>query len=561
MRKSSFDIIRILKRTFYGLEYEKIFGLLVIGILVALSIYFILNNYKIKKRIYAFIYFFLLNIHVYLYLTLPRKILSNNFLGIIIKLKPRYIPFVMIKRNDTIFISLFLTVLFLALFALSNDKKSICKIKKSKAVNIFGRYGIIHLFFLSALFLYIYLIHSAIVSNLNTVSVYFVLLFLIFGFVTLVFNKRIVEDSNYKIVRMFNLYYIMIITPLIILAISIITNTLICYGVTERRYFSILILFVMIFSNIYILAIKNFKLKYIYLSLTLIPVFTVYGPINYLNISFISQKYLLKRRLTELNILQDGIIYKYENGFDHFHEKKQISSIITFFNQRKLLRQVNFFKNTIDIGEKKYDEANNPFYRYEIGNNGKTDLKFGSRYFVWKYLGFNYTGLHHRYFPNRGQYVNFINDHSNFNELFLKEKYDYYFFFDEILYQNARNKSKFDRKDHQIVLDHVVKNIDSLSISVVTTNDTFIVNMHKDLVKIVNKYFVPKECIEVNSQNMLFKNHNKNIEYTIIYERIPFVTESLRKNKKGTIQIIDYTRRKIKPIRFPTFKIYYTLKE
>ena len=137
--------------------------------------------------------------------------------------------------------------------------------------------------------------------------------YLIIGFsVTGIFALLLVyplQDSNENTwIKIYAKWFYWALFPLILLLFVAIGKRVLDYGITENRYFILLIAFWLLGISIYLLINKIKNIKVIPMSLAIIAVLSSFGPWGAFSISEITQFNRLVKILKENKIIQKGVL-------------------------------------------------------------------------------------------------------------------------------------------------------------------------------------------------------------------------------------------------------------
>ncbi|GAA0719688.1 DUF4153 domain-containing protein [Clostridium malenominatum] len=165
--------------------------------------------------------------------------------------------------------------------------------------------------------------------------------------VTLVlfFITPILDESSWahKFLKVFP----KVLLPLIIMMFISIGIRINAYGVTEPRYY-VVILALWVFSiMIYFSFIKKLRNIYIPASLAVIALISVFGPLSSYSLSKYSQNTRLENILVKNNMLKDGKIQS--SSAVPKEDKINISSILSYFNRNHSLKTLKYIPANFKI--------------------------------------------------------------------------------------------------------------------------------------------------------------------------------------------------------------------
>jgi len=173
-----------------------------------------------------------------------------------------------------------------------------------------------------------------------------------------------------KFLRNFKKYFPYFSIPLIFASLFALSQRIYQYGITEKRYYVLILIFWLLFCMI--LFIRKMNITGIFISLIACVVIAVYTPFSAKSVSNFSQKERLKRMLVKYGALKDGKISKITQKLAD-REGNQIHTIIVYISNNSTIQKLNF-KNekgevysTLEDLEKGLDvkESWKDYYVYE----------------------------------------------------------------------------------------------------------------------------------------------------------------------------------------------------
>ena len=169
------------------------------------------------------------------------------------------------------------------------------------------KFAIIPLITIYTFILYIYLLKVIILLNIPKGMIsHLVLWYTAFSLFVIILITPLVEKDGYF--KNFRKYFPPFSVPLILVSLFAIFQRIYQYGVTENRYYIVILIAWLLFCMI--LYIIKTKVIYIFISLLACLVITFYSPLNSTKVSVFSQTGRLKRMLTKQGVLKDGKILK-----------------------------------------------------------------------------------------------------------------------------------------------------------------------------------------------------------------------------------------------------------
>jgi hypothetical protein len=224
---------------------------------------------------------------------------------------------------------IFNTWFFLAGFPLNFSELDLKK-DYPKGLKIFTQYILLPLVSIYLLILYAYMFKIIITAQwpVGWVS-YLVIGFSIGGILSLLLIYPVRNDENNKWILIFSRFFYFALFPLIILLFLAIKRRVNDYGITEQRYFILILALWLLFIAVYFLLSKSKNIKLIPVSLSILTLVASFGPWGAFNVSLASQENHLKSLLNKYSMLDKGKIMKAKDTIA-FKDHKQISSIIDY---------------------------------------------------------------------------------------------------------------------------------------------------------------------------------------------------------------------------------------
>ncbi len=134
-----------------------------------------------------------------------------------------------------------------------------------------------------------------------------VLGFSVAGIFTYLLNYLLVNIDENKLVHGFRKWFFFVLFPMVILLFVAIGTRLSDYGVTEGRYVVALLGAWLMVVSVYFILSKKDNIKFIPISLSILALAAVLGPLSMFQVSEKSQVGRLELLLTNNNLLQNGI--------------------------------------------------------------------------------------------------------------------------------------------------------------------------------------------------------------------------------------------------------------
>jgi len=199
-----------------------------------------------------------------------------------------------------------------------------------KGLKLFTQYVLLPLVVIYLVILYFYEFKIILEWQLPMGWVsYLVIAFSIAGILALLLVYPLQYSDENKWVRVFTRSFYWALFPLIGLFFVAIVKRVAEYGITENRYFLILLAFWLLATSVYLLIDKLKNIKIIPISLAVIALLSIVGPWGAFSVSKYSQLSRLEKLLSENNLLKDGKIIPLKDTIS-FEAQKEISSKIDY---------------------------------------------------------------------------------------------------------------------------------------------------------------------------------------------------------------------------------------
>ncbi len=210
--------------------------------------------------------------------------------------------------------------------------------KYPKGLKIFAQYVILPIVVVYVVILYMYLFKIIFQWNLPMGWVsYLVLGFSAAGIFSLLLVYP--QKDEVRWLRIFSRLFFAALIPQIILLFLAISRRTSEYGMTEKRYYVIVLAVWLAVTTIYYLLTNFRNIKYIPVSLALIAVVTSAGPWSSFDMSINSQLSRLEEVLVKNSMLVNGKIVKAKDEISS-EEVSDVKSIVEFLIQRRKLELI-----------------------------------------------------------------------------------------------------------------------------------------------------------------------------------------------------------------------------
>jgi len=218
-----------------------------------------------------------------------------------------------------------------------------------KGLKIFTQYVLIPLVTIYLIILYAYMLKIMIQWELPKGWVsYLVLGFSTAGIFSLLLVYPIQDTTNDKWIRVYSKWFYRALFPLIVLLFVAIEKRIITYGITENRYFIILLSFWLTGITIYMLATRLKKIKMIPVSLFFIATLSSFGPWGAFSVSLRSQLNRFEQEMIKLDMLKNGKVEKTEKKIS-FEDEKLISTTLDYIIEMHGIKNLQpYFTQILD---------------------------------------------------------------------------------------------------------------------------------------------------------------------------------------------------------------------
>ncbi|SHE27167.1 protein of unknown function [Tissierella praeacuta DSM 18095] len=171
--------------------------------------------------------------------------------------------------------------------------------------------------------------------------------------------------ENSKVAKLFKDLFPKIILPVIFMMFMSIYQRISQYGITENRYYIVTLGLWVLGIMLYFSFKKPLKNIIIPISLSLIILNSVYGPLSSFVISKFSQNKRFENILVRNNMLSNGQIVK--NSEISLDDKREISNIISYFDSNHGLKDIKALPKDFDLDrmEDVLGFEYKPYYLYE----------------------------------------------------------------------------------------------------------------------------------------------------------------------------------------------------
>jgi hypothetical protein len=199
-----------------------------------------------------------------------------------------------------------------------------------KGLRVFTQYVLLPLVVIYLIILYFYQakILFTLVWPRGIVS-YLVIGFSTLGIFALLLVWPLRDDAEHSWIRTFTKRFFLALFPLIVLLCMAIGRRVMEYGVTENRYFIILLSLWLFIVALYFLFSRRKNIKFVPLSLFLAVLLSGFGPWNAFQVSSLSQHSRLEKILQQNKMLVNGKATKSKKEIKKV-DQKEIASIVGY---------------------------------------------------------------------------------------------------------------------------------------------------------------------------------------------------------------------------------------
>lgn len=244
-----------------------------------------------------------------------------------------------INVNNKIYFHLWIIIVFIfnTIFFLAGIPQNIRELDNDttypKSLKLFTQFVLLPLVTVYLLILYVYGLKILITWQLPRGWVsYLVMCFSVAGIFSLLMIHPVKDNEENTWMKIYARWYYRLLLPLLILLAVAIYIRVKNYGITENRYFLIVLAVWLFATVIYFLFSKKKKILWIPVSLSMAAMLSVFGPWNAFKVSEKSQVKRLEKLLINNNILQNGKIVPAHDTI-LFSAEAEIASIIRYLDQ------------------------------------------------------------------------------------------------------------------------------------------------------------------------------------------------------------------------------------
>lgn len=289
----------------------------------------------------------------------------------------------------------------------------------------------------------------------------------------LFFIYPFIEDNSWA--KTFMRIFPKVLIPLIVMIFFSIGIRINQYGVTENRYYVVILGLWVFLVMIYFSFCKNLKNILLPMSLAIIVFISAFGPISSYSISKYSQNKRFINILNKNSMISEGKLTP--NGNISGEDKNQISNILSYFKIKHSLNDVKYLPKNFNL-----ENMN-------------------------KVFGFSYEQSENEYNIPISYY--YYTDYKNIAPLEIKD-YDYFFDSRMIIpnsYSEGSLNIEFDSNSD------VLKLYDN-------GNEIYSKDLNDFYQKLTDKYGITTNSGEIDSKDMIFEDENEKMKIKIFFSNI-----------------------------------------
>ncbi len=287
------------------------------------------------------------------------------------------------------------------------------------ALKVFTQYVLLPLVTIYLVILYAYGFKILFEWNLPKGWVtYLIIAFSTAGIFSLLLIYPIREEEENKWIKTFSKWFYLALFPLVVLLFIAIGRRLYDYGITENRYFVIVLACWLTGIAIYFLLSKTKNIQVIPISLFLIAILSSFGPWGAFYVSKTSQVYRFQSILDRNGMLENGKIIRNDSLMSHT-DSESISSIVSYLVDRNELPSLQTFfsqnldslnRDGLDVWDKKTRITALIFDKDVVEfNNERTDIEESERNSLNDKVNHTYT-----FYNTENKEVNIITGYDYF---------------------------------------------------------------------------------------------------------------------------------------------------
>lgn len=160
----------------------------------------------------------------------------------------------------------------------------------------------------------------------------------------------VIRDNRF--VRFFTSWFPKLVLPAIVVMFMAIAVRINAYGVTENRYFVVVLGLWVLGVMLYYSLAKKVKNIVLPVSLTLVALLTIFGPWSAYTVSSYSQNARFEALVTDYNMVSGSTLQRPDREIS-LEDKKSIVSILQYFERSHSLRDIRFLPPSFELANMK----------------------------------------------------------------------------------------------------------------------------------------------------------------------------------------------------------------
>ena len=289
--------------------------------------------------------------------------------------------------------------MFSTIFFLSGVPKELHALDKDfsypKGLKVFTQYVLIPLATVYVAILLAYEVKILVIWSLPKGLVSNIILgYAVFGILSLLLVYPIREQEENKWLKTYTRSFYFLLIPLLFLLFTAVGTRISRYGITEMRYFLILLACWLLFITVYFLVAKKQNIKLIPISLSILTLLSIYGPQSAFSVAEFSQKGILVSIFKKNNAFKDGRFVALDSVKINKREAHRAVATLDYVITKHDLNSLQpYFKEDLDKVSDSLKVSKNPLVL-----NYVTDYELKYKKLLWakKRLGLNHFSGYYR---------------------------------------------------------------------------------------------------------------------------------------------------------------------
>lgn len=248
----------------------------------------------------------------------------------------------------TFIIIVFIFALSLFLSKLPSIDKEYKDVEINKSLVVLLTFIVIPLISIYTLILYLYFAKIIITGQWPRGLVSHLVLWYSTLSVGVIFLLTPIIEEN-KIAKLFKKIFPKIIIPILLMMFLSIYQRVAQYGITENRYFIILLGLWVLAIMIYFSVKKTLRNIFIPISLSIVVLISVYGPLSSFSIAKYSQNKRLEKILIANNMIENEQLVPNEKVSKE--DQREISNIISYFDRNHSLEEIKLLPKEFNLDD------------------------------------------------------------------------------------------------------------------------------------------------------------------------------------------------------------------